>query len=101
MGPVVTGSVEYGPLTSGTPLILVPLILVLGHQRCGAIKAAYKAMKAGEKLPCNLQAVADAMKPAYDETAKDKHADPVDATVRIHTKQASAALRSNQDLAPS
>ena len=40
VGPVVTGSVEYGPMTSGTPLIVV-----LGHQRCGAIKASYKALK--------------------------------------------------------
>lgn len=94
---VVTGSVEYGPLTSGTPLIVA-----LGHQRCGAIKAAYKAMKTGEKpqkLPCSLQAIADALKSAYDEAAKDTHPDPVDAMIRIHTEQTSAAPRSNQDLA--
>ncbi|MGC9538881.1 carbonic anhydrase [Streptomyces sp. UG1] len=48
--PVVTGSVEYGPMTSGTPLIVV-----LGHQRCGAIKAAYKALKDNKPLPGNLQ----------------------------------------------
>jgi carbonic anhydrase len=93
--PVVTGSVEYGPMTSGTPLIVV-----LGHQRCGAIKAAYKAMKDGKDLPGNLQAIVEALRPAYEETAKAKHADPVDAMIRIHTKQTSAALRSNADLAP-
>lgn len=92
---VVTGSVEYGPMTSGTPLIVV-----LGHQRCGAIKAAYKALKESKELPGNLQAIAEALKPAYDETAKGRHSDPVDAMIRIHTKQTSAALRSNADLAP-
>ncbi|MET9965105.1 hypothetical protein ABZZ80_04035 [Streptomyces sp. NPDC006356] len=40
------------------------------------------------------------MKPAYEETAKGEHPDPVDAVVRIHTKQTSAVLRSNQDVAP-
>ncbi|EST19189.1 carbonic anhydrase [Streptomyces roseochromogenus] len=95
VGPVVTGSVEYGPLTSGTPLIVV-----LGHQRCGAIKAAYTALKDGKELPGNLDAISNALKPAYEETAKGKHSDPVDAMIRIHTKQTSAALRSNKDLAP-
>ncbi|NNN33790.1 carbonic anhydrase [Streptomyces sp. S3(2020)] len=95
VGPEVTGSVEYGPMTSGTPLVVV-----LGHQRCGAIKAAYEAMRAGKSLPGNLQAIADALKPAYRETVKGEHADPVDAMIRVHTEQTSAALRSNKDLAP-
>ncbi|MYS89194.1 carbonic anhydrase [Streptomyces sp. SID5464] len=95
VGPVVVGSVEYGPMTTGTPLIVV-----LGHQRCGAIKAAYEAMRDGKKLPGNLQAISDALRPAYRETARTKHTDPVDAMVRIHIKQTAAELRSNRDLAP-
>ncbi|WP_308402742.1 carbonic anhydrase [Streptomyces sp. AC550_RSS872] len=96
----MTGSVEYGLLTSTSG---TPPIVVLGHQRCGAIKAAYKAMKAGEKLkkrPGSLQAIAEALKPAYDEAAKDTHPEPVDAMIRIPTKQTSAAPRSNQELTP-
>ncbi|MEV7886445.1 carbonic anhydrase [Streptomyces sp. NPDC002817] len=95
VGPVVTGSVEYGPVTSGTPLIIV-----LGHQRCGAIKAAYEAMRDGKKLPGNLQAISDALKPAYESTVKAKAADPVDTMIRVHVKQTAADLRSNRDLAP-
>jgi carbonic anhydrase len=95
VGPVVVGSVEYGPMTSGTPLIVV-----LGHQRCGAVKAAYEAMRDGKKLPGNLQAISDALRPAYRETLRKKHADPVDAMVRIHTDQTATDLRSNRDLAP-
>jgi len=95
VGPVVVGSVEYGPITSGTPLIVV-----LGHQRCGAVKAAYEAMRGGKKLPGNLQSISDALQPAYQESAKGKHADPVDAMTRIHIKQTAAELRSNKDLAP-
>ncbi|MDX3638791.1 carbonic anhydrase [Streptomyces sp. MB09-02B] len=91
---VVTGSVEYGPMTSGTPLIVV-----LGHQRCGAIKAAYEAMRDGKELPGNLQAISEALRPAYEATSKDSD-DPVDAMIRVHVKQTSAGLRSNKDLAP-
>lgn len=76
---VVIGSVEYGPMTSGTPLIVV-----LGHQRCGASKAAHEAMSAGKKLPGNLQAISDALRPAYRATLKHKTDDPVDAMIRIH-----------------
>ncbi|MDQ0746571.1 carbonic anhydrase [Streptomyces africanus] len=95
VGPVVTGSVEYGPMTSGTPLIVV-----LGHQRCGAIKAAYEAMRDGKTLPGNLQAISDALRPAYRETTRQKHSDPVDAMVRIHIDRTAAELRTNRDLAP-
>jgi carbonic anhydrase len=95
VGPVVVGSVEYGPMTSGTPLIVV-----LGHQRCGAVKAAYEALRDGRQLPGNLQSIADALRPAYRETARTKHADPVDAMTRIHVNQTAAGLRTNKDLAP-
>ncbi|MEU9173657.1 carbonic anhydrase [Streptomyces sp. NPDC048420] len=95
VAPVVTGSVEYGPMTSGTPLIVV-----LGHQNCGAIKAAYKALKDDKPLPGTLQTIAEALRPAYEQTAKGEYADPVDAMIRIHTKQTSAALRTNSDLGP-
>ncbi|MFD0476062.1 carbonic anhydrase [Nonomuraea thailandensis] len=64
LGPVITGSVEYGPMTSGTPLIVV-----LGHQRCGAVSAAYQALRDGRSLPGNLQAITQALRPAYEQVA--------------------------------
>jgi carbonic anhydrase len=95
VAPVVTGSVEYGPVTAGTPLIVV-----LGHQRCGAVKAAYKAMHDRTTLPGNLQAISDSLRTAYAATLKEKAADPVDAMIRVHARQTAAALRSNTALAP-
>ncbi|MEV7885821.1 carbonic anhydrase [Streptomyces sp. NPDC002817] len=95
VAPVVTGSVEYGPLTAGTPLIVV-----LGHQRCGAIKAAYKAMHDRTTLPGNLQAISESLRTAYEATVAQKAADPVDAMIRIHARQTAAALRTNTSLSP-
>lgn len=96
VGPVVTGSVEYGPMTSGTPLIVV-----LGHQRCGAVEASYNSLRDGKPLPGNLEAIAKALRPAYDETIRQgSPADPVDTMARNQVTLTAAALRSNQDLAP-
>ncbi|MFC8095944.1 carbonic anhydrase [Streptomyces sp. NPDC057301] len=93
--PVVTGSVEYDPLTAGTSLILV-----LGHQRCGAVKASYSARKERKPLPGNLQSIAEAVRPAYEATVKGKHADPVEAMVRVPARQTAADLRRDPSLAP-
>ncbi|MFF8971121.1 carbonic anhydrase [Streptomyces sp. NPDC014995] len=95
VSPVVTGSVEYGPLTSGTPLVVV-----LGHQRCGAVKAAYEAMRDGKELPGTLPSIAQALRPAYRATLKETADDPVDAMIRIHAEQTAEDLRANRALAP-
>ncbi|MGW2563468.1 carbonic anhydrase [Streptomyces sp. NPDC001514] len=95
VGPVVIGSVEYGPMTSGTPLIVV-----LGHQRCGAVEAAYKSIRDGEPLSGNLEAIAKALRPAYEQAVKEGGADPVETMARAQVKLTAADLRSNQDLAP-
>ncbi|MFI2073874.1 carbonic anhydrase [Streptomyces triculaminicus] len=95
VGPVVTGSVEYGPMTSGTPLIVV-----LGHQRCGAVEASYKAMRDGATLPGNLQAIADALRPAYDQAVRLDGSDPVDTMTRAQIRLTANDLRSNKDLGP-
>jgi carbonic anhydrase len=99
VGPVVTGSVEYGPLTSNSPLIVV-----LGHQRCGAVAAVYKAWHDNKPLPGNLQAITEALHPAYEQVANQSSAasggDPVENMTKIHVKQTADALRANNDLAP-
>lgn len=95
VGPVVTGSVEYGPMTSGTPLIVV-----LGHQRCGAVEATYKANREGKTLPGNLQAIARALQPAYDVAVRNGGADPIDTMIRAQIKLTADDLRANRDLGP-
>ncbi|MEV0298556.1 carbonic anhydrase [Nocardia sp. NPDC050710] len=94
VGPVVIGSVEYGPMTSGTPLIMV-----LGHQRCGAVAAAYKALREGTALPGNLQSIVEALRPAY-ELMDSPGDDPVETMARIQIELTAQNLRRNNDLAP-
>ncbi|MER6769704.1 carbonic anhydrase [Streptomyces bacillaris] len=94
--PVVTGSVECGPTADGTPLFVV-----LGHQQCGAIEAAYKSLKDGAPLPGNLQAIVEAVEPAYRLTAENPDTDPTDTMIRKQIKVTADDLRANADLGPS
>lgn len=95
VGPVVIGSVEYGPMTSGTPLVVV-----LGHQRCGAVEAAYKSIRDSKSLPGNLQSIVEALRPAYEQAARKGGDDPVETMARAQVKLTADDLRSNKDLAP-
>ncbi|MEV6400774.1 carbonic anhydrase [Streptomyces sp. NPDC051907] len=57
----VLGSVAFGVLE-----LAIPLIVVLGHQSCGAVSAAVHADETGEELPAHLQYLADQIRPAID-----------------------------------
>ena len=65
-GPVVKGSIEYAVAE-----LNVPLIMVLGHSGCGAVKAAIKAVDAKEALPGAINDLVELIKPAV---AKSKAA---------------------------
>lgn len=95
IGPVVTDSVVYGPMPGGTQLIVV-----LGHQRCGAIEAAYKSLHDGTALAGNLRAIVKAVEPAYRLTVRHPGADPVDTVIHQQIRVTADDLRSNSDLAP-
>src|SRR5437870_6452300 len=47
------------------------LILELGHQSCGAVKAARETIAAKGKAPGHIQSLVTAIKPAVEATAKD------------------------------
>jgi carbonic anhydrase len=86
----VLGSVEFGPAELGTPLVFV-----LGHERCGAVIAAIDAFAHhGGHAPGHLQAVVDALGPAY-QAAAGRPGDPVENTVRAQTRLTVARLRSD------
>jgi carbonic anhydrase len=67
--PEVMGSIEYAVV-----LLETPVLMVLGHERCGAVTAAVK----GESLPnSQIDTFVKAIKPAL-ERAKNKSGDAVD-----------------------
>jgi len=84
------GTIEYGVVALNTPLIMV-----LGHQNCGAVKAAVDAMKDPSKLPAGaLGALVSALVPAAREV-KDRGADIYSAALEAHIRKTVSTLQAN------
>jgi carbonic anhydrase len=47
-------------------VLKTPLIMVLGHEACGAVDATIKSIKDGTTLPGHLPSLVAALKPAVD-----------------------------------
>ena len=62
----VTASLEYAVAVLNTPLIMV-----LGHEACGAVDATIKSVKDGTTLPGHLPSLVAALKPAVDAAKGD------------------------------
>ncbi|MBO8195736.1 carbonic anhydrase [Streptomyces oryzae] len=76
----VLGSLAYGVLE-----LDIPLLMVLGHQSCGAVTAAVRAEESGDELPAHIQYVADQIAPAIDHEKEGdaRIAATIDANVRL------------------
>ncbi|HLO49589.1 MAG TPA: carbonic anhydrase, partial [Kamptonema sp.] len=72
----VLGSAEYAVAELG-----VPLILVLGHERCGAVKATLD----GKPVPGKIGTLVAAIKPALDKI-QNQSGDKLDNLVRTNVK---------------
>src|SRR6476620_518981 len=80
------GSIEYGVDVLGARLIVV-----LGHQSCGAVDAAMKTIAAKGKAPGHIQSLVTAIKPVIDSTPK---AD-LDTMIKANVKHVVDSLRSS------
>jgi len=80
------GSIEYAVDILGSRLIVV-----LGHESCGAIDAAMKTVAAKGKAPGHIQSLITAIKPVVESTPK---AD-LDTMIKANVKYVVDALRSS------
>ncbi|MET8838175.1 carbonic anhydrase, partial [Micromonospora sp. NPDC004540] len=85
-GPEVLGSVEYAVTVLGTPLVVV-----LGHDSCGAVQAAREAVRTGTSPAGHLGAVVDAVAPSLLRAAREGVED-LDGIVDVHIAQTVEAL---------
>jgi carbonic anhydrase len=74
--PEEIGSLEFSVVVLG-----VKVILVLGHERCGAVKAAIE----GGELPGQIGSLTKAIKPAVDRS-KDQAGDKVENAVKENVR---------------
>ena len=77
-GALVKGSIEYGVAELG-----VPLVMVLGHSDCGAVKAAIKHMDDRDALPGAIGELVNRLRPAVAK-AKGMPGDRLDNAIRAN-----------------
>lgn len=85
----IIGSVEYAAHEFG-----LALILVLGHQHCGAIRAAVDHVVSGAEEPGHISAVVERVIPAVEEARKQR-GDLLDLATRANVRWVVEALRAD------
>jgi carbonic anhydrase len=75
-GVAVKGSIEYAVAE-----LNVPLILVLGHSGCGAVKSALQHIDQRDSLPGAINGLVELIKPAV-EMSKGMPGDPLENAIR-------------------
>ena len=87
----VRGSVEYGVAE-----LKIPLIVVLGHEKCGAVKATVEAVEKNSAPAGNdIDALVTAIRPAVEKAEQDNATDALDAAVRNNVANIVAALNTD------
>jgi len=76
----VVASLEYA-----VAVLKTPLIIVLGHDACGAVDATIKSVNDGTTLPGHLPALVSAIRPAV-EAVKNQGGDELANAIRSNVK---------------
>ena len=87
----VVGDHELASIEYAAEHLGVPLVIVLGHQRCGAVAAAVK----GGDMPGHLGSLISALAPAVSRT-KGIEGDRVDNTVHSNVRLVVDAIRTSE-----
>ena len=83
------GSIEYAVAE-----LKCPLVMVLGHSKCGAVQAAIELVKDHTTFPGHIQTLAEALAPAArdsEHTGGDWWHNAVEANVRMNVAQLKSA----------
>jgi len=88
----IMGTIEYGAEHLG-----IPLIVVLGHEACGAVTAACSVVEKHQKFPGSIGAMVDAIVPAA-KAVYGKPGDFVDNTVRENAKRAAEKIATHSQI---
>jgi carbonic anhydrase len=89
---LLLGSIEFAVEEFATPLIMI-----LGHERCGAITATIDAIETGGTAPGHIGVIVDALRPIV-EPVLDRPGDRVDNAVRANIHAQAAQLIGRSEL---
>ncbi|NWD64140.1 carbonic anhydrase [Pseudomonas sp. IPO3774] len=88
----VLASLEYAVAVLGTPLLVV-----MGHERCGAVSAGVKSVKEGATYPGSIQSLATAIEPSVRKVLKQP-GDLLENAISQNVKDNVARLKSSSYL---
>ena len=86
------GTIEYGAEHLG-----VSLIVIMGHERCGAVAAACEVVEKHTKLPGSIRPMVNAIVPAA-KAVRGKPGDFVDNTVRESAKRTATKVATKSEI---
>jgi carbonic anhydrase len=89
----VMDSAALGSIQFGVEEIHVPLVVVLGHERCGAVIASLEAVEHDATAPGQINALVEGIRPAIAAASHD--GDVTDNVVRAHTVLTVNAVRAD------
>lgn len=79
-GATVKGSIEYAIAELNTPLVVV-----LGHSSCGAVKSAIQHINKKDKLPGSIEGLVELVKPAVSRS-HGTPGDPLENAIRANVQ---------------
>ncbi len=88
--PHIIGSIEYA-----VEHFHSPLVMVLGHQRCGAVTDTIKLVKEGGKAPGSIQSIIDAIAPVVRATKRGHLGDDayLDKVIKANARTVARSIR--------
>ena len=87
------GSIEYGVAVLGAPLIVV-----LGHERCGAVQAAVNVVQNDATYPGSIGQMIEPIIPAVLRARRDGEDDLLDRSVRQNVMRIVERLRTTEQM---
>ncbi len=87
------GSIEYGVAVLGAPLIVV-----LGHERCGAVQAAVNVVQQDATYPGSIGQMVEPIIPAVLRARRDGEDDLLDRSVRHNVLRVVERLRTEEQM---
>ena len=91
VAPSIVGSVEFAATMFGTELVVV-----MGHTRCGAVKATVEVLKGGAgELSVNVRDIVDRISPSISDIVSSTGPDenPIHAATRANVRASANHLR--------
>jgi carbonic anhydrase len=88
------GSIEFG-----VEVLRTPLVLVLGHEECGAVKAAIGAVDTAGTAPGSIAAIVEGIRPAVN-AARAEAGNRTENTTRRHSRMIAERLAGSPLIGP-